>query len=81
MQKITDLTNKVAHISEKGFDFLSDRMFFTGHNGCKYFLVFTQMVSSLILDTNKKLTNCKSTGISPEKIKALDTNLNRECLI
>ena len=33
------------------------------------------MVSSLILDSNKKVTNWISTGISSEKIKPFDTNL------
>ena len=32
-EKTTDLKNKVAQISEKGFDFLLVRMYFTGING------------------------------------------------
>ena len=33
------------------------------------------MLSSLILDSNKKVTSWISTGISSEKIKPFDTNL------
>ena len=32
-KKITNLTNKVAQISEKGYEFLVGRMYFTGHDG------------------------------------------------
>ena len=31
-KKITDLTNKVAQISEKGYDFLLGRMYFKGNS-------------------------------------------------
>ena len=30
---LADLTNKVAQILEKGYDFLLGRMYFTGDNG------------------------------------------------
>ena len=50
-------------------------MYFTGNDGYQYFLVSMPMFSSIILDSNKKFTNWKSTGISPEKIKPFDTNL------
>ena len=33
------------------------------------------MLSSILLDSNKKVTNWMSTGISAEKIKPFDTNL------
>ena len=38
-------------------------------------LVFAPMLSSLILDSNKKGTYWTLTGISPEKKKSFDTNL------
>ena len=55
--------------------FLLGRMYFTGDNGYHNFLVFVPMLDSLILHSNKKVTNWISTGISPEKIKPFDTNL------
>ena len=39
-KKITDLANKVAQISEKEYDFLLGKMYFTGNDGYQYFLVF-----------------------------------------
>ena len=74
-KKLTDLTKKVAQISEKGYDFLLDRMYFTGDQGYQNFLVFVWMLSSKILDSNKKVTNWILTGISSEKVKPFDTNL------
>ena len=56
-KKITYLTNKVAHISEKGYDILLGRMYFTGNDGYQNFLVFAPMLSSLILNSNRKVTN------------------------
>ena len=66
-KKITDLTNKVAQISEKGYDFLLGRV--------ENFLVFALMLSSLILDSSEKVTNWMSTRISTEKNKPFDTSL------
>ena len=51
-KKITDLTNKVTQISEKGHDFLLGRKYFTSNDGYQNFLVFAPMLSSLILDRN-----------------------------
>ena len=56
-KKIADSTNKVAQILEKRYDVLLGKMRFTGNSGYQYFLVFTPMLSSLILDSNKKVTN------------------------
>ena len=50
-------------------------MYFTGNDGYQNLLVFVPMLSSVILDSNKKFTNWESTRISPEKIKPFDTNL------
>ena len=50
-------------------------MYFTGEDGYQNFLVFASMLSSLILDSNKKVTKWISTGILFEKIKPFDTNL------
>ena len=74
-KQLTDLRNKVAQISEKGYDFLLGRMYFTGNDGYEIFFSFAAMLSLLILDSNKKDTNSISTGISFEKIKLFDTNL------
>ena len=79
MQKLknkTDLTNKVVQISEKGYDFLLGRMYFTENDGYQSFLAFAPMLSSLILDRKRKVTNRILTGISSEKIKAFNTGLN-----
>ena len=53
----TDLTKNVAKISEKGYNFLLGRMYFTGDDGYQTFLVFAPILSSLTLDNNKKITN------------------------
>ena len=74
-KKLTDLTKKVAQISERGYDGLLGRTYFTGNDGYQNFLVFCPMLSSLILDSNKKVTDWISTGISSEKIKPFDTGL------
>ena len=74
-KKLTDLTNKVAQVSERGFNFLIDRMYFTGDNGYKNFIVFAPILSSLILDSNKKVTNWMSISISSEKIKPFHNDL------
>ena len=51
------------------------RMYFTGDGGYQNFLVFVPILSLLVLDSNEKVTNWMSTGISSEKIKSFDTNL------
>ena len=55
-KKLNHLTKKTAQISEKGYDFLLGRMYFTGDNGFQNFLVFAPMLSSL-LDSNTKVNN------------------------
>ena len=50
-------------------------MYFTGDDGYQNFLVFAPMHSSLIFDSNKKVTNLISTKISSEKNKLFGTNL------
>ena len=50
-------------------------MYFTGNDGYQNFLVFAPMLSSVMLDCNKKVTNWISTVISSEKIKPFDTGL------
>ena len=62
-KKTTDLTIKVGQISEEEYDFLlvRIRMYFTGDDGYQNFLVFAPMLSSLILDSNKKVTKWTST--------------------
>ena len=67
-KKITDFTNKVNQISAKGSDLLLSKMHFTGNDGFQNFIVFAPMLSSLILGSNKKLTNWIWTGILSEKI-------------
>ena len=63
-KKITDLTNKIVQIPERRQDFLLGRMQFTGNDSYQNFLAFASMCSSLILDSNKKVNNWLSTGIS-----------------
>ena len=67
--------NKVAQISEKGYDFLSGRMYFTGNDCYQNFLVFVSVLRYLVLDSNRKVTSWISTGISSKKIKPFDTGL------
>ena len=74
-KKTTDLTNKITQISEKVYDLLLARMYFTGNDGYQNFLVFAPMVNSLILNSNKKFANRISMGISSEKHKPFDTYL------
>ena len=53
-------------------------MYFTGNDDYQNFLVFAPTLSSLVLNSNKKVTNWISTGISfkkKKKIKPFDTNL------
>ena len=47
--------------------------YFTGDDGCQNF--FAPVFSSLISDSNKKVTNWILTRIQCEKIKPFDTNL------
>ena len=56
-KKRTDITKEIAQISEKRYDFLLARMYFTRNDGHKNFLGFTSMLSSLILDSNRKANN------------------------
>ena len=50
-------------------------MYFTGDDGYQNFLVFASMLSSLILDSNRKVTNWILTVISSEKNKPFDTGI------
>ena len=56
-KKITALTNKFEQLSEESHNFLLGRMYFTGNDSYQNFLAFTPMFSSLILNSNKKVTN------------------------
>ena len=49
-------------------------MYFTGNDVYQNFLVFVSMLSSIMLDSGKKVTDWISTGISSENIKLFDTN-------
>ena len=53
------------------------RIYFIGDNSSQNFLVFAPMLNSLKLelDSNKKVTDWISTGVSSEKIKPFDTSL------
>ena len=70
-------SKKCCTISEKGYDILLGRMYFTGADGYQNFLIFTSILSSLILDSNRKVTDWISTRILSEKIKPFDTGLER----
>ena len=50
-------------------------MYFTDNDGYQNFLVFAPMLSSLIIHSDRKFTNWRSTRISSEKIKPFDTGL------
>ena len=71
----------MAKISEKGYDFVLGRMYFTVDDGYQNFLVLAPMPSSLTLDSKKKLL----TGYRPEyclkKLNNLILELNQQCLI
>ena len=45
-KKLTDLISKVAQISERGYDVLVGRMYFTGNDGYQNLLVFDPVLSS-----------------------------------
>ena len=55
--------------------FFLGRMCFTDNDGYQSFLGFAPMLSSLILDSNKKASNWISIGISSGKTKPFYTNL------
>ena len=67
----------MTQLSEKGYDFLLGRMFFTGDDDYQNILVFGPMHNSLILDSNKKVTNWISTELSSKKIKPFNTGLEQ----
>ena len=73
-KKLTNLTNKVAYISEKGYDCLFGGIYFPDNQSYQSFLVFPPMLNLLIFDSNKKGNNWVSTRISSENIKPFDTN-------
>ena len=50
-------------------------MYFRGNDGFQNFLVFVPMLSSLVLDSNKNVTNWIFTGILSGNIKPFYTNL------
>ena len=50
-------------------------MYFTKDNDYQNVSVFASMLSSLILGSNKKVTNWVWTGVLSGKIKTFDTNL------
>ena len=53
-KKKTDLTNIVAEIAEKGFDFLLSIIWFTDNTVYQKLLVVAPILSSPILESNKK---------------------------
>ena len=75
-KKITDLSNKVTQISEKKYDLLLGGRYFTVNDGYQNFLVFAPIFNSIILDSNRKVTNWISTGISSEILHHLILILN-----
>ena len=50
-------------------------MHFTGNTGYQKFQVFAPLLNSLIFDRNKNIINGMLTGISSERIKPFDTNI------
>ena len=68
-------SGKVKSLSAKGCNFLLGRTYFTGNDSYQKFLVFAPIFNSLTLDSNKRVTNWISNGVSQEKIKPFDANL------
>ena len=50
-------------------------MYFTGNDGYQNVLVFAPLLSTPVLDSNRKITDQILTGISSKKIKPFDTGL------
>ena len=71
-KKLTDLTKKLHKFKKMRYDFLLGRKYFTGDDGYQRFLDFVSTLSSLILNSKKKVTKWISTGISFQKIKPFD---------
>ena len=71
-KKLTDLTKKLHKFKKMWYDFLLGRKYFTGDDGYQRFLDFVSTLSSLILNSKKKVTKWISTGISFQKIKPFD---------
>ena len=74
-KKIADIANKIVQIAGKRLEFLLGTMYFIGNDGDQNFLVFASVLNSLILDSNRNVINQTSTGISSEKAKPVDTDL------
>ena len=74
-KKLTNLTKKLHKYQKKNMIFLLGRMYFTSNDDYQNFLAFATMLSSLILDSNRKVTDWILTGISSEKIKPFDNGL------
>ena len=73
-KKLTDVTKKFQ-ISKNRYKCSLGRMHPTGDDGYQNFLAFVPMLSSLILDNNKKVINWMLTRVLPEKSKLFDTTL------
>ena len=71
----------MAKISEKGYDFVLGRMHFTVDDGYQNFLVLAPMLSSLTLDSKKKLLTGYRPGYCLKKLNNLILELNQQCLI
>ena len=56
-RKFTDLTNKVVQTSEKGYDFCYEKCLLQMMVDITFFQFLPPILSSLILDSNKKVTN------------------------
>ena len=74
-KNLTDLAKNAAQISREGYDSLLGRMYVIGNDDYENFLVFAPMLSSLILGSNRNVTNWISTIISSEKIKPFNNGL------
>ena len=79
-KKLTDLTQKVAQISEKGYDFLLGRIYLVGDNGNQNFLVFVPMLSSLTLNNERKVLIGYRSEYYLKKLNHLMLVLNRQFL-
>ena len=75
------MTNKIAQISEKGYNFLLDSMCFTTNGDHQNFIVFDPMLSFVILDSNKKVIIGYQKEHNSKQLSHLKLILKPPCLI
>ena len=74
-KKISDLKIKLPKYQRKDMIFYQVECILQVKMVIKFFFIFTPILSSLVLGSNKKVTKWESTGISPAKMRTFDINL------